>query len=70
MSYHNEQYPVAIRVLVTFPATASWESDTFEDRIKGLNVGHALYRARDNWSGAEIEYLGCDMDVHKPLRRV
>lgn len=31
---------------------------SFTDEVKGLNPGHAVARARMNWEGAVIEYLG------------
>lgn len=53
-TYAEQRYPVARRVLVVFP------DDRFVDGIKGLSVGHALWRARWNWDGAEIVDLGPD----------
>jgi len=51
-SYHEQNYPVSINVSVTFSLFD--EDDTFEDSIKGLNEGHALYLARLNWPDAVI----------------
>lgn len=53
-TYAEQRYPVARRVLVVFP------DDRFVDGIKGLSVGHALWRARWNWDGAKIVDLGPD----------
>lgn len=50
--FFEERFPVTIKVRVTFS-----DGSTHEDEIKGLNVGHALYRARDNWEGAAIEVV-------------
>lgn len=47
-SFDERAYPVSIKVRVEYP------DQTFYDVIDGLNVGHALSRARDNWGGAKI----------------
>lgn len=58
MGFYSERYPVARMVLVIF------EDHAAVDAIKGLNVGHALYRARRNWESAlEIHDLGPDDDA-------
>ncbi len=54
-TYAEQCYPIARKVRVTFP-----DMPPFDDGIKGLNPGHALYRARWNWDGAEITDLGPD----------
>lgn len=51
-SYHEQKYQVSIAVRVTWP-----DGMTHEDEVKGLNKGHALYRARWNWPDATIEAL-------------
>jgi hypothetical protein len=51
--YHDERYGVAVRVRVTWRDGAS-----HVDEVKGLNVGHALYRARLNWPEALVMVLG------------
>ena len=56
MSYQTETYATSIDVKVTF--TYNGEVESFEDAHKGLNVGHAMWRAQQNWPGAEIELLG------------
>lgn len=56
MSYATETYPVSIDVRVTFVHYG--EVDTFDDAIKGETIDHAMTRARENWPGAEIEFLG------------
>lgn len=53
MSYHTERYNIARDVLVRFD-----DGDVIIDAIKGMNVGHALYRARVCWDGAEVMDLG------------
>jgi len=45
--YYEQRYPVAVAVRIT------WDDGMIhDDEIKGLNVGHALYLARRNWSDA------------------
>jgi hypothetical protein len=46
-------YPVTRSVRVTFE-----DGDTMIDGMAGLNPGHALWRARQCWDGAEIQDLG------------
>ena len=50
-TYIEQAYKTSIKVLVTYP------NDTFIDYIKGLNTGHALHLARQNWEGAQIVSL-------------
>jgi hypothetical protein len=45
--YFDQNYPCSVDLIVDFG-----DGDPFEDGIKGLNVGHALYLAGLNWSGA------------------
>lgn len=52
-SYFDRRFSTSIRVKVTFPG-----EEPFIDDIKGLNKGHAMSLARDNWEGANIQYLG------------
>ncbi len=49
MTFYNQNYPVTIQILCI---TDNW--NCWLDEIKGLNAGHALWRARDNWPHAEI----------------
>ena len=51
--FSTEAYKHIARVKVHFP-----DQQSFVDEIKGLNQGHAIARARSNWPGAVIEYLG------------
>ena len=53
MSFFTERYPVGIWVKVTDSESNSWE-----DGIKGLNKGHALFRASQNWDGFSFEVQG------------
>ncbi len=55
MAYIEQQYPCTVDVAVTFCMFG--ETWTIVDSIKGLNPGHALYRARWNWDTSEIEVL-------------
>jgi hypothetical protein len=55
-SYSEQQYPAAYMVRFT------WADMTVNyDGIKGLNEGHARWRARDNWPDAiAVEIVGVD----------
>lgn len=44
-------YPVRIKVQVTFTGDQGF---TFDDEMAGLNAGHAMWRARQNWADAQI----------------
>ena len=57
-TYNEQSYKTSILVNITFD-----NGYTFEDGIKGLNIGHALYLARQNWEGATIDYIGLDTEV-------
>lgn len=46
--YELQRYGAEVWVVVY------WEDDAIIDRIKGLNRGHALWRARWNWPTAEL----------------
>jgi len=58
--FAEEAFPYAARVAIKFPS-----QDAFEDSIKGLSPGHSLWRARQNWPGATIEFLGPDVGATK-----
>ncbi|MCC7144235.1 MAG: ParB N-terminal domain-containing protein [Candidatus Eisenbacteria bacterium] len=48
--YFEQRYPHSQPVKVT------WEDgDSIYDAVKGLNPGHAIWRAERNWPGAKIE---------------
>ena len=47
--FHAEKYPISLTLVLCFSDGEQWE-----DGIKGLNVGHALWRARQNWDGVTI----------------
>ncbi len=48
--FAEQKYPHIQRVRVEWPE----HNDVLEDEIKGLNKGHALARAKENWPGAKI----------------
>lgn len=50
--YHQQKYPVEAQIQATFPGMFDDVSDIHMDAIKGLNPGHALQRAAENWPGA------------------
>lgn len=50
-TYDEQNYPVSIDVRVSYPG------NIWLDGVKGLNVGHAMYLASENWPGAEIELI-------------
>lgn len=45
--FHEQKYPVSVVVKVR------WDDDEIIDEVKGLNVGHALHRAKWNWETAK-----------------
>lgn len=47
-SYGSQRYGTEVWVMVHFDGFA------MVDAIKGLNKGHALWRARQNWTDAEL----------------
>ncbi len=47
MDFDEQRFSTTIKVKVTWP-----DGLTHEDEIKGLNLGHALWRARNNWPDA------------------
>ena len=61
--FFQENYPHTQRVRV------QWPNQEMADDIKGLNQGHAVYRARENWPGAEVSPVGdhfIDMSAEVP----
>jgi hypothetical protein len=50
--FSEQRYPVTVNVRVTWP-----DGDTELDQIKGLNPGHALHLARENWPGARVDII-------------
>lgn len=50
--YNESKYKKEITVEVTFPGDAP-----FTDGMRGLNVSHAMERARRNWDGAKIKLV-------------
>jgi hypothetical protein len=48
--FDEQKYPHTQDVRVDWPDTG----DSIEDQVKGLNKGHAMARARENWPGATI----------------
>jgi len=63
--YDEENYPVSINVRVIFldiiigyrSGKYTTQDNIHEDSIKGLNRGHAMWRAKSNWPGALIEII-------------
>lgn len=54
-----QKFPNAYKILVEIPGNGILPRDVFEDGIKGLNPGHALRRAADNWPYADaIRIIG------------
>jgi hypothetical protein len=51
--YCMQRYPVSIKVKVTYVGHWADGGHCFTDHIKGLNSGHALYRAGLNWPSAK-----------------
>lgn len=47
--YDEQNYPISLALVLRFDDGEEWE-----DGIKGLNIGHALYRVRWNWPGVTI----------------
>ena len=54
-SYFDQQYKHSQPVRVTFE-----DGTSMYDAVKGLNAGHALWRAGENWPGAKIEPVTLD----------
>ena len=47
--YAEQKYSVSV------PVSVRWKDGLVHtDRVKGMNVGHALARARDNWPDATV----------------
>jgi hypothetical protein len=56
-SYSEQRYPAAYMVRLTWA-----DMTTDYDGIKGLNEGHALWRAHDNWPDAiAVEIVGLEL---------
>ena len=55
--FDEQRFPCTIPVHVTF---TDHDGYTFGivDKVRGLNVGHALYRARNNWPTGSVRILG------------
>lgn len=51
--YADEKYPTSL------PVKAYTEPGVpYYDEVKGLNSGHAFYRAKANWPGTEVQRTG------------
>lgn len=48
MGYQEEKYPISIDVMIVWS-----DDDSHADSIKGLNEGHAVWRAWQNWPSAK-----------------
>ena len=55
--FDAQNFPYTQYVEVTTPAGPLTPAQTWVDAVKGMNPGHALYRARVNWDGAQIRPL-------------
>ena len=53
--YFEQRYPVELEVTIVWYDTDGNVDFASIDWIKGLNAGHALYRARQNWPDAVVE---------------
>jgi hypothetical protein len=53
--YHEQKYSTSVPVKVTWPVHPHMRPHF--DEVKGLNEGHALARARQNWPGAVVEKI-------------
>ena len=51
--FSEQAFKESARVRVRWP-----DGMTHVDEVKGMNQGHAVWRAMQNWIGAQIEYLG------------
>ena len=54
--YSSQKFSKSLPVVVRQPGLSD-ELDVFHDAVKGLNPGHALYRARENWPGADVQSI-------------
>ncbi len=52
VGFNESNYPHTQPVKITLP-----NGEVFNDEIKGMNLEHALERARRNWEGSTIEAL-------------
>jgi hypothetical protein len=52
--YMEQAYKTAIKVMVRHPDYPGTPPNVHVDWIKGLNRGHALYNAKNNWPGAKV----------------
>ncbi|MHC4458561.1 MAG: hypothetical protein ACYS0I_16035 [Planctomycetota bacterium] len=50
-TYKERKYPIEALVKVSYPG------NVWIDGIDGLNLGHAVWRARQNWKRAEIKVV-------------
>lgn len=55
---HDRKSFGELRYPISLPVRVSCNGDVFEDEIKGLNAGHALHLAKDNWPNCEVEAAG------------
>ena len=51
-TFEQQQYPYILTVRVE--TTCLGEPLVWNDQIKGLNRGHALYLGRRNWEGSTV----------------
>ena len=62
LEFFEQRYQHSQHVRVTWP-----DGMEVVDEVKGLNAGHAMYRARDNWPGAKVEAITED-EASGPLK--
>lgn len=57
--FAEQAYPFTLPVRVHYDTGLGGigSSDSWIDAVKGMNPGHALARARENWPGAVIEVI-------------
>lgn len=51
--FGQQRFRTSVKVKVEIPG-----AKPFVDAVKGLNIGHAIHRAKWNWPGAKITSLG------------
>jgi hypothetical protein len=54
---HPNQKQCLDSAMEWYPVLVEWENDSIEDEIKGLNVNHALERAKWNWPDAKEIFI-------------
>jgi hypothetical protein len=52
--FMEQAYKTSLKVMVRQPDYPGSPPNVHTDWVKGLNKGHALYRAKANWPGAKV----------------